>query len=185
MKHRALHTCQSCELYSESDPNSLFHLAFPWRAPMSSNSMEFLSGLFCLYVCVHTVPSNKICYCVCLPLEGSRLSSSPISNTTPARSLFGPSIQDQDREAWRAAIHGVAKSRTRLNDWSDLIWFRIGYFFLHAPGLGFRLLELPLPEYLIWLFVHTGYQSNFSTRLSAACFPPLLLHLLPVLIHLV
>ena len=29
-----------------------------------------------------------------------------------------------DREAWRAAIHGVAKSRTRLSDWSDLIWWR-------------------------------------------------------------
>ena len=26
-----------------------------------------------------------------------------------------------DREAWRAAIRGVAKSRTRLSDWSDLI----------------------------------------------------------------
>ena len=26
-----------------------------------------------------------------------------------------------DREAWRAALHGVAKSRTRLSDWSDLI----------------------------------------------------------------
>ena len=25
-----------------------------------------------------------------------------------------------DREAWRAAIHGVTKSRTRLSDWSDL-----------------------------------------------------------------
>ena len=25
-----------------------------------------------------------------------------------------------DREAWRAAIHGVAKSRTLLSDWSDL-----------------------------------------------------------------
>ena len=25
-----------------------------------------------------------------------------------------------DREAWRAAIHGVAKSRTRLSDRSDL-----------------------------------------------------------------
>ena len=25
-----------------------------------------------------------------------------------------------DREAWRAAIHGVAKSRTRLNDWTEL-----------------------------------------------------------------
>ena len=26
-----------------------------------------------------------------------------------------------DREAWRAAVHGVAKSRTRLSDSSDLI----------------------------------------------------------------
>ena len=26
-----------------------------------------------------------------------------------------------DREAWHAAIHGVAKSRTQLSDWSDLI----------------------------------------------------------------
>ena len=25
-----------------------------------------------------------------------------------------------DREAWRPAIHGVAKSRTRLNDWTEL-----------------------------------------------------------------
>ena len=27
-----------------------------------------------------------------------------------------------DREAWRAAIHGVAKSQTRLSDWSDLMY---------------------------------------------------------------
>ena len=27
-----------------------------------------------------------------------------------------------DREAWRAAIHGVAKSRTQLSDWSELNW---------------------------------------------------------------
>ena len=25
-----------------------------------------------------------------------------------------------DREAWRAAIHGVAKSRTRLSEWTEL-----------------------------------------------------------------
>ena len=26
-----------------------------------------------------------------------------------------------DRKAWRAAIHGVEKSRTRLSDWTELI----------------------------------------------------------------
>ena len=25
-----------------------------------------------------------------------------------------------DREAWRAAVHGVAKSWTRLSDWTEL-----------------------------------------------------------------
>ena len=29
-----------------------------------------------------------------------------------------------DREAWRAAIYGVAKSRTRLSDWTELNWRR-------------------------------------------------------------
>ena len=27
-----------------------------------------------------------------------------------------------DREAWHAAIHGVAKSQTRLSDWTELKW---------------------------------------------------------------
>ena len=27
-----------------------------------------------------------------------------------------------NREAWRAAIHGVTKSRTRLSDWTELNW---------------------------------------------------------------
>ena len=27
-----------------------------------------------------------------------------------------------DREAWRAVIHGVAKSQTRLSDWTELNW---------------------------------------------------------------
>ena len=26
-----------------------------------------------------------------------------------------------DREAWRAAVHGVAKSQTQLNDWTEMI----------------------------------------------------------------
>ena len=29
-----------------------------------------------------------------------------------------------DREAWRAAIHGVSKSRTGLSDWTELKWIQ-------------------------------------------------------------
>ena len=31
-----------------------------------------------------------------------------------------------DREAWRAAIHGFTKSRTRLSDWTGLNWTNSG-----------------------------------------------------------
>ena len=32
---------------------------------------------------------------------------------------------EMDREAWRAAVHGVAKSRTRLSDWTELTFYVI------------------------------------------------------------
>ena len=35
-----------------------------------------------------------------------------------------------DREAWHAAIHGVAKSRTRLSDWTELILYWCFSFWL-------------------------------------------------------
>ena len=41
-----------------------------------------------------------------------------------------------DREAWRAAIHGAAKSQTHLNDWTELnrliqLWGELAW---RAPG---------------------------------------------------
>ena len=39
-----------------------------------------------------------------------------------------------DREAWRAAIHGVAKSRTWLSDWTELnLKEEHGYSYENAP----------------------------------------------------
>ena len=52
-----------------------------------------------------------------------------------------------DREDWRAAIHGVTKSRTRLSDWSDLIWFIICTLFL------VKCLHIFLPTFKLVLVV--------------------------------
>ena len=46
-----------------------------------------------------------------------------------------------DREAWRAVIHGVTKSRTWLSDWTELIyWFVISYWLLILSTMKLYLL---------------------------------------------
>ena len=41
-----------------------------------------------------------------------------------------------DRKTWHAAIHGVAKCRTWLSDWTELNWFLnlTGHILLGTPG---------------------------------------------------
>ena len=46
-----------------------------------------------------------------------------------------------DREAWRAAVHGVAKSQTRLSDWTELNW-RILTYHLILPWMVFKWTSL-------------------------------------------
>ena len=60
-----------------------------------------------------------------------------------------------DREAWRAAVHGVSGSRTRLSDWTEVtedrdwevsrLWGHWGYAFMGRRGLGCRLDQPPAP----------------------------------------
>ena len=42
-----------------------------------------------------------------------------------------------DREAWRSAVHGVAKSQTWLSDWTELTYsWGFTYYFLQKPPLS-------------------------------------------------
>ena len=50
-----------------------------------------------------------------------------------------------DREAWRAAIHGVTNSRTRLSDWTELNWI---YYNEHMMRLKVYWKLTPLPSWI-------------------------------------
>ena len=41
-----------------------------------------------------------------------------------------------DREAWRSAIRGVAKSQTRLSDWTELNWTLVYIDFQNSLDYG-------------------------------------------------
>ena len=53
-----------------------------------------------------------------------------------------------DRKAWRAAVHGVAKSRTRLSDWTELNWTELWYWrrLLRVPWTARRSYQSILKE---------------------------------------
>ena len=100
-----------------------------------------------------------------------------------------------DREAWRAAIHGVAKSRTRLSNWTELDSFSYKWWKI-SSSISSRRWVIPLifhqnscvvleqhkylylpptPVQLIfstlWLLTLSGeiYRRNFSGSTKVYC----------------
>ena len=59
-----------------------------------------------------------------------------------------------DREAWRAVIHGVTKSRTRLSDWTDWLtdWWVTEYIIWHGFEDYAKNVQKALWEYF-WAWV--------------------------------
>ena len=91
-----------------------------------------------------------------------------------------------DREAWRAAVHGVAKSQTRLSDWSDLtilpsvdrehLYYLINYI-LESAAIGktefnYHLNSFKSSNQWIWhisLFAHILFNFSLKCYCSFQC----------------
>ena len=85
-----------------------------------------------------------------------------------------------DREVWRAAVHGVTKSRTWMTDWTELIYIKYIYILRYILGLLSQkdwLLFEPIETSLVQSLVLRSYlcrcvlSSNLNIRLdcSYAC----------------
>ena len=86
-----------------------------------------------------------------------------------------------DREAWRAAIHGVAKSRTRLSDCTELNWKQLNWCLVKPLMTNFKMtvgadhavsacrpLPQPIKALAPWLSV-----GGFGLWTRVPCSPPI------------
>ena len=69
-----------------------------------------------------------------------------------------------DREAWRAAIHRITRSWTRLSDWTD--WLTDSCVFLMVRTMWSRRLETPVKSEGEGIKVTTGFISYLCFKLD-------------------
>ena len=88
-----------------------------------------------------------------------------------------------DREAWHAAIRGVAKSRTRLSEWTELNWISTdfvsisGFRYMNngAETLTYMLKCIPLLVFKLQKSLRACYPLMCDTKLlSYSCESPFL-----------
>ena len=71
-----------------------------------------------------------------------------------------------DGEAWRAAIHGVAKSQTWLSDWTDWLTFSLFSFMVFHFYLLFTS-ELLIQQ--VWFFIDSQHQGEILSNSLTTC----------------
>ena len=85
-----------------------------------------------------------------------------------------------DRKAWRAAVHGVAKSRTRLSDWTELNGldlFTSSSHHNHSPNLVTTDSRVsPKPVFQHWHSLAKFLWSYCSSDMSLGPWCPLFLY---------
>ena len=77
-----------------------------------------------------------------------------------------------DREAWNAAVHGIPRSRTRLNDWNELNWKKTSSseLFAYIGKLPFQWLESL--EFVLMYSVFLSLELKMFTFSSHTRLPP-------------
>ena len=63
-----------------------------------------------------------------------------------------------DREAWRAAIHGVAKSQTQLSDWTELNWLNLPRKLRESLNNSGHIFEWPRQKHPRFMWESTDYE---------------------------
>ena len=74
-------------------------------------------------------------------IPGTEEPVGPICGVAQSQTWLTRLSSSSSREAWRPAIHGVAKSPTRLSDWTKLNWmtYNIEYYFICLLTICFLL----------------------------------------------
>ena len=93
-------------------------------------------------------------------IEGRRRSLRWLDGITHSIYMSLSKLQELvvDRKTWRAAVHGVAKTRTRLRDWTELNW-------CYLPWSIYTIYDIYYNLYIPYMICHNLHPFSLSLSL--------------------